>query len=129
LIVLDASAAVCLLSDDPPDRARRINARLADQPLHAPHLIDLEIAQALRRRVTIGDIALQRAQQVLRDLGDLALTRYPHGLLLGAVWRMRENRTPYDAAYVALGELLGAPVLTLDARMARTPAQVPIEVF
>jgi predicted nucleic acid-binding protein len=129
LIVLDASAAVCVLSNEPPDRARRISVRLLDEQLHAPHLIDLEIAQTLRRRVTIGEITLERAQQVLRDLGDLALTRYPHGLLLGAVWRMRENRTAYDAAYVALGELLGAPVLTLDARMARTAATVPIEVF
>jgi len=129
LIVLDASAAVCVLSDDPPDRARRINSRLLNELLHAPHLIDLEIAQALRRRVTTGDLTTMRAEQVLRDLGDLPLTRYPHGLLLGAIWRMRQNRTAYDAAYVALGELLGAPVLTLDARMARTPAGVPIEVF
>jgi predicted nucleic acid-binding protein len=73
--------------------------------------------------------ASARAERAISDLGDLPVVRHPHLSLLVPVWAMRQNRTAYDAAYVALGELLGAPVLTLDAGMARTPADIPIEVF
>jgi len=129
LIVVDASAAVCILTRDPPQRASRIDTRLLNEELHAPFLIDVEVVQALRRGVRVGNFTALRAEQALRDLSTMPLTRHPHLPLLARVWLLQENRTAYDAAYVALGELLGAPVLTLDARMAHSPAGVPIEVF
>jgi len=129
LIVLDASAAVCLLLDRPLDKANGIRRRLPGESLHAPHLIDLEVAQALRRLVLFGEFAEARASEALTDLAERRIHRHPHDPLLAHIWQMRANRTAYDAAYVALAEALGAPVITLDARMARTPAAVPIEVF
>ena len=91
------------------------------EALHAPHLIDLEVAQVLRRYAASGEIDFLRGQQALQDLTDLALTRYPHRLFLSRVWALRDNVTAYDAAYIALAESLPAPLLTCDKRLANTP--------
>jgi predicted nucleic acid-binding protein len=129
LIVLDASAAVCLLLNDPIQQADQVKQRLQGEDLHAPHLIDLEVAQALRRLVLARAVAATRAEEALSDLIEFPLTRHPHYPFLTEIWRMRSNRTAYDGAYVALAELLGAPLNTLDARMARSSAAVTIEIF
>ena len=118
-----------MLLDDPVHRADQLWERSRSEELQAPHLIDLEVAQTLRRLVLAQEVTAARAEMALSDLADFRLTRHPHHLLLGDIWRMRSNRTAYDAAYVALAELLGAPLITLDARMARTPSAVTIEVF
>ncbi len=76
--------------------------------LHAPHLIDLEIAQTLRRYVRQGDIEEERAQIALQHLAVLDLNRYPHSDFLPRIWALKENVTAYDAAYAALAEALGA---------------------
>jgi predicted nucleic acid-binding protein len=129
LIVLDASAAICLLLYSPETRADRIRGRISLENIQAPYLIDVEVAQALRRLVRLGELDESRALEALQDFGALRLRRHPHLPLLDAVWRMRDNRTAYDAAYVALAEALYAPVVTADARMARTPAGTPVEVY
>ena len=129
MVVLDASAAVCLLAERPLGAVERLRARLWDEELHAPHLLDLEVAHALRRFVLSGELSLERAVAALTDLANLPLLRHPHAPLLAEIWRMRNNHTAYDTAYVALAELLRVPLITLDARMARTPAAVAIEVF
>lgn len=121
MIVLDASAVVDLLLATPAGRrvARRIAP--ADLSLHAPHVIDLEVAQTLRRYVQSAVIGPDRGQLGLRHLALLGLTRHPHDVMLPRIWALRENLTAYDAAYVSLAELLEAPLLTCDRRLARVP--------
>jgi predicted nucleic acid-binding protein len=121
LIVVDASALVIALTmvDDPGAEAR---ARLrADVDHHAPHLIDLEVVAAIRNRLARGSLSESGAEEALADLAALRIRRYPHLPVLPRIWELRHNVTPYDAAYVALAEVLGAPLLTADARLAGAP--------
>jgi len=121
VIVLDASAAIELLLNTPlaPRIARRVFR--AGEPPHAPHLIDVEVAQVSRRFARLGEIGAQRARQALDDLVDLPLIRYPHSMLLPAIWALRKNATAYDAAYLALAEALGATLITCDAALGTIP--------
>lgn len=75
----------------------------------------------IRRFAASGDIDDARGRSALVDLADFPLRRYPHELLLPRIWELRNNMTAYDAAYVALAEGLGAPLLTRDRRLAATP--------
>lgn len=118
MIVLDASAAVeWALGTRTGDavRARLVAERGA---LHAPHLIDLEVTQAFRRLVAVGVLDAVRAEEALTDVGDLALVRHAHSPLLFRIWELRDSLTVYEAAYVALAEILEAPVVTCDRRAA-----------
>lgn len=130
MIVLDASAALEVLLRSPA--AARIEERIfaAGESLHAPHLIDLEVAQVLRRLAAAGAIDGERGRQALADQADLPLTRYPHDLLLPRIWELRGNATAYDAAYLALAEALAAPLVTRDARLAAAPGhRAEVEVL
>jgi predicted nucleic acid-binding protein len=119
LIVLDASALLEVLLATP--RGVRALPRLLSgrESLHAPHLIDVEVAQVLRRYAAAGHLPEPRDREALEDLGDLPLRRYPHGPLLPRIWELRSRLTAYDGAYVALAEALEAPLLTADQRLAR----------
>jgi len=118
MIVLDASATVeWLLRLSCMEQVEERLSRL-DESLHAPHVIDVEVAQVVRRLATRGAVSASRGRQALEDLADLDLVRHPHDVLLPAIWRLRDNMTAYDGAYVALAEVLDAPLLTLDARLA-----------
>ena len=121
MIVLDASAVLEVLLRTPV--ARAIEARLfaAGESLHAPHLLDVEVAQVLRRYAAAGSLDADRGREALVDLVDLPITRYPHHLFLPRIWELRHNVTAYDAAYLALAEALQAPLLTCDARLAAAP--------
>jgi len=118
MIVADASAILEVLLGTPA--APRICARLfaPRETLHAPHLLDLEVAQVLRRYCASGEMSPERALQALEDLADLPLTRYPHSPFLKRIWQLRHNLTAYDAAYIALAEGLAAPLLTRDKGLA-----------
>ena len=94
---------------------------MATDSLHAPALLDVEVAQVVRRYTASGEIAAQTGERALSALADLDAVRYTHELLLPLIWRLRSNLTAYDAAFVALAAVLDAPLLTLDARMARAP--------
>jgi len=121
VIVLDASAAIEWLLQTVV--GARVEERIFSQAatLHAPHLLDIEVAQVLRRYVTAGIITASRGQEAIEDVLDLSLTRYPHDVLLLRVWELRDNLTAYDAAYVALAEALGASLLTCDGKIASAP--------
>jgi predicted nucleic acid-binding protein len=130
VIVLDASAAIEWLLQT--QLGLRIEPRLfaPGETLHAPHLLDIEVAQVLRRFTASGRITAGRGRDVLEDLMDLAVVRYPHQVLLTRVWEMRDNLTAYDAAYVALAEALGAALVTCDDALAGAPGhQARVEVF
>ncbi len=118
MIVVDASALLEALLQTPA--AAAVEERLFDvrHTLHAPHLIDIEVAQVLRRYAATGQIEPGRCRDALTDLSDLPMHRYPHDVLLPRVWELRHNLTAYDAVYVALAEALDAPLLTRDRRLA-----------
>ena len=130
MIVLDASAAIDWLLQTAA--GQRIERRIYShhESLHAPHLLDLEVGQVLRRLVREGALSAQRAEQAIEDLLDLRIARYPHFLLLPRIWQLRHNLSAYAAAYVALAENLGARLLTRDARLASVSGlTAPIELF
>jgi predicted nucleic acid-binding protein len=130
VIVLDASAAIDWLLQTAV--GQEIEARLFSrgESLHAPHLLDLEVAQVLRRLVRDGAVSAPRADQAVQDLLDLRVTRYPHFVILPHIWRLRDNLSAYDAAYIALTEKLGATLITRDARLASASVRrVSIELF
>src|SRR5438552_1488940 len=114
MIVVDASVVLETLLRTP--NAAAVERRLFDpsQTLHAPHLIDVEVAQVLRRYAQKGEIDDARGRTAIADLADFPLQRYPHDFLLPRVWDLRQNLTAYDAIYVALAEALDAPLLTRD---------------
>ncbi len=128
MIVVDASAALELLLLT--ESGHEIADRIFDpgESLHAPELIDLEIAQVLRRYERLGALSATRADEAFADWTALPLERYAHRLLLPRVWELRANLTAYDAAYVALAELLDATLLTCDAALARAPHGAKVEL-
>jgi predicted nucleic acid-binding protein len=117
--VADASALIKVLAGGPEHDDER--QRLRIQRLAAPHVVDVEVTQALRGLVRGGKLSLENAELAITDLSRLALSRYPHGPLLTRCWQLRDNLSAYDAAYVALAERLGVPLLTSDARLANAP--------
>ncbi len=121
MIVVDASAMIEVLLRTPAATAVEAHLFEPGETLHAPHLLDVEVAQVVRRYVANGDIDASRGREALDDLADLRLRRYPHDLLLPRLWELRHNLTAYDAAYVALAEALDAPLLTRDRRLAAAP--------
>jgi predicted nucleic acid-binding protein len=118
VIVLDASAAVDWLLQT--GAGRRIEKQIysRDESLHAPHLIDLEVAQVLRRLSREQTISERRADEAIEDLENMRITRYPHFVLLPRIWQLRHNLSAYDAAYVVLAEKIGATLITRDSRLA-----------
>ena len=121
MIVIDASAMLETLLRWPV--ATTLEKRLFEpnQTIHAPHLLDVEVAQVVRRFAANGEIDAERGRAALADLADFPVRRYPHDFLLPRVWDLRNNFTAYDAMYVALAEALDAPLLTRDKRLAAAP--------
>ena len=125
MIVVDASAAVAALLNDGPARTA-----LADEALHAPHLVDCEVAQALRRLVLGGSLDAGDGWAALHSWRRLGIVRHPVAGLLDHVWELRANVSAYDASYLALAEALGCGLLTADARLGRAPGlRCPVTVI
>lgn len=129
MIVVDTSAVVDALTARPANPA--LVERLGhDGDLHAPHLIDLEVVQVLRRLVASGALTDDRASDARLDFADLSIVRYPHFPFLDRIWELRGNLTASDAAFVALSEALEVPLVTADARIAASPGhRAQVEVF
>ena len=120
MIVTDASVVITALVDE-TQAGSTARARLVDERLRAPELLDLEVASALRRRAAAGARTLELAKEAIRDLQRLPIERISHRQLLNRCWELRENVTICDASYVALAETLGAVLVTADKRLARAP--------
>lgn len=96
--------------------------------MHAPHLLDVEVAQVLRRYERPREISAKRGAEALEDLADLAIFQYPHVFLLPCIWELRHNLTDYDAAYLALAEALDAPHLTRARALKLAAGRVQVEL-
>jgi predicted nucleic acid-binding protein len=119
MIVSDASLVVDFLVDE-GERGAWAAAEIASaHRICAPHLLDVEVLAALRKRVSARELSSSRGLTAVRDLADLPISRYPSVHLLERIWQLRGRLTAYDAAYVALAEALAVPVVTLDQRLAR----------
>ena len=129
MIVADASAVLEVLLRRP--HCEKIESRLfAGDSLHAPHLLDLEVAQVLRRYGLSGELGETRASEALDDLKDIPIERYPHEPFLERIWQLRRNVSAYDGAYLALAEALDAVVITTDRRLRAVPdIRARVEVF
>jgi predicted nucleic acid-binding protein len=123
VLVVDASVLAPALGDDGDD-GDQARARLAGESLLAPELIDVETLSVIRHHRLSGQLDDRRAELALTDLAELALRRAPHKILLWRCWELRHNLTMYDAAYVALAELVDAVLVTADARLAQAPGVV-----
>jgi len=122
VIVVDASAMTELLLATP--LGAKVNARLfrhADD-FHAPHLLDVEVIQALRRLVRAGHVRRRRAEEAIEDLIDFDIRRHPTIDFIRRAWELRDNLTAYDAIYVALAEAIDAPLVTCDFPLSAAPA-------
>lgn len=130
MIVVDASVIVQSLLRLPG--AEAIDERLSDAEgaLHAPHLLEMEVAHAVRKLALRGVIGGGRGARALDYLRGYGVSLYPHGRFLERVWALRHSASCYDACYIALAETLGAPLLTRDRRLAASSGHVArIEVM
>lgn len=129
MIVVDASALLEVLLQTPLGAS--VEDRLLENvhALHAPHLLDIEVVQVVRRLVLAQDMDRERAQAALDDFLAFPVQRHAHEFLLPRVWALRDNFTAYDATYVALAEVLDATLITHDRRLAATARRlVPVEL-
>ncbi|CAN5481484.1 MAG: type II toxin-antitoxin system VapC family toxin [Actinomycetota bacterium] len=131
MIVLDASAAVDVLLNI--GASARIRARIEAEDydgVRVPHLFEVEVLHTLRREYLRGLLSEERSKIALYRLSTMKLTRHPHTPFIERIWELRENVAAYDAAYIALAETLGAPLITTDGPLARSSGhRANIELF
>jgi predicted nucleic acid-binding protein len=120
VLVTDAGVWVRALLDEAPDGPVRV--RLRREPyVDAPALIDLEFLSAVRGLLSRKRVSRMAAEESIERFLSAPIDRHAHGPLAWRAWELRANLTPYDASYVALAELLGTALLTVDRRLARAP--------
>jgi len=129
MAIVDASVMVEFLSGGEGRLALDERMEAEEHLLWAPYLIDAEVGHALRRKVRLGQMDAETAGEAIWEINDLPLRRVEHENLLHIAWDLRENFSFYDALYVALALMLDEPLLTFDARLARTGLDLPIEVL
>lgn len=117
--MLDASVAVSALTVPGGPAADLLAGD--DDVFQVPSIFDAEVLSALRGLVRGGKFAGAAAAELVADLMMLPVDRWHMSPLLPRMWELRENLTPYDAAYVALAELTGAVLVTGDERITASP--------
>lgn len=128
VVVVDASVVVALVAA-PAEATAALATRLSDAVLHAPALLSVEVDSALRGLARGGKLTPAQASAARRQAAALPVDLWPWHLLADRAWQLRSNLTTYDAGYVALAEMLAAPLLTGDRRLAGSgAARCPIEV-
>ena len=120
-MVIDASTAIDLLLEIEPHAGSIARLIAGEGPLAAPHLLDAEVGQVLRRLVIGRALSAPRARDALDDLAALPIQRFAHGPLLARAFELRHNTTIYDALYLVLAEGLRAPLLTRDRALSAIP--------
>ena len=129
MLVVDASVLAPVVVDVGED-GRRLRRRLRSEAIAGPDLVRIEVLSVVRRHVAAGRLGEEQARRAVDDLARLPIAIHPTGRLVRRAWELRENVTPYDACYVALAEVLGCPLLTADARLARAPGlRCAVELF
>lgn len=127
MIVVDASVVVDYLLGGPSPAGDALAAVLTrHEPVSAPHLLDVEVGQVLRRFVLRDRLTVGMAEELLGELAALPLRRYEHRGLVDRAFELRRNVTMYDAVYLALAEVLEAPLLTADAALADVPGSTAV---
>lgn len=122
MIVADASIVVDVLLHPDSAAVHSLARRFArGEAICAPHLMDVEVGQTLRRFTLRGEISVVRAAESFDDLAGLSIRRYAHTELLPRAFELRSNVTMYDGVYLALAEMLNAPLLSCDAALADVP--------
>ena len=116
--MVDASAVAEVLLRGPAADAVERRIHQMNETLHAPHLINVEVAHVVRRYAARRDITDELGRAALGDLAEFPLRHYPQLSLLPRIWELRHNLSAYDACYVALAEALDAPLVTRDRRLA-----------
>jgi len=119
-VICDSSALTALLLDSGVD-GQWVTAFVGEAALGAPSLVGYETANIIRRHELAGLVSPDQAAQAHADLLDLAIEHWPDELLARRAWELRKNLSVYDASYVALAELTGAPLATLDRTIGRAP--------
>ena len=129
MLVVDASCLFEVVADG--ESAERVRSRLAaDVDQAAPHLVDVEVMNVVRRQLMLGTLDLTAANQAIDDLVAWPGERFGHRSLVGRAWELRHKVRGWDAIYVGLAEALGATLITLDRRLADAPGpECPIEVI
>ncbi len=128
VIVVDASVVLELLLNRPLAAAVRDRLFRVAETLHAPHLVDVEVLQVLRRYNATRELTNERAAQAVRNHRALPIERYSHEMLVERIWELRRSMTAYDAAYIALAQVLACPLLTADRRLTRAAGTIGIPV-
>src|SRR5258708_4043883 len=119
MIVLDASVVVEMLVKSPHGESFTEVLEAGDQHWIVPHLLDLEVANALRNLTAGRKLDPHTTQQLLTKLALLPAERYAHTSLLGRIWELRHNFTAYDAAYIALAEATNSVLYTSDEKLCK----------
>lgn len=117
-LVVDASVVVAALIDAGGDGIWA-EERLGSDTLAAPHLLPVEVANVLRRAVLSGQVSADSASLAHSDLLSLSVDLFAYETFADRVWELRGSVSSYDAWYVAIAELLDAPLVTLDRRLSR----------
>ena len=118
--VVDASVLAAALVDSGSLGAWAESVLLSG-PLAAPHVMPVETANVLRRMANVGDISGDVAALAHTQLLSLRTELFPYSPFGRRVWELREKLSAYDAWYVALAEMLDAPLATLDAKLSQAP--------
>lgn len=128
MLVIDASSVIELLLGGHAAPVLRSRISGLRESLHAPHLLDLEVLQVLRRHAASGQLSKGRAELAIGFLQQMRIMRHPHADLASRIWALQHNFTAYDAAYLALADKIRCPLLTCDHKLSGSGLGVAVEV-